>query len=60
MKSFKQFYIGENRVENLKQLASMEVPIKVSGLGTEYYKTKEGYRLEYENGIIEYIDNNSK
>ena len=38
----------------------MEVPIKVSGLGTEYYKTKEGYRLEYENGIIEYIDNNDR
>jgi hypothetical protein len=50
----------DSRVENLKQLASMEVPVKVSGLGTEYYKTKDGYRLEYENGIIEYINNNDR
>jgi hypothetical protein len=50
----------DSRLENLKQLSSMEIPYKVNGDGDEFFKTKDGYRIEYHNGIIEYINNNSK
>ena len=49
--------IKESRAENLKQLASMEVPIE-SGVGYDVYKIKDGYRYEYAAGDIYYLNNN--
>jgi hypothetical protein len=43
--------IKESRAENLKHLASMEIPYRVDDEGCEYYKTKDGYRLECPNGF---------
>ena len=49
--------IKESRIENLKQLASMEIPYRVYGDGTEVYKTKEGFRYENPNGSKEWYVN---
>ena len=50
--------IKESRSENLKQLSSMEIPFRVDNDGTEVYKTKDGYRLEYADGDMAWYDNN--
>ena len=50
--------IKESRAENLKQLSSMEVPYKVDNDGTEHFKTKDGYRVEYFNGDMIWYGNN--
>ena len=42
--------IKESRAENLKQLASMEMPYRVNDDGDEFYKTKDGVRVEYISG----------
>ena len=50
----------DSRTENLKHLALMEVPYKVDVVGNEYYKTKEGYRIEKAEGNIFWFDNKSR
>ena len=52
--------IKESRSENIKQLASMEVPYKVDNDGTETYKTKDGYRVESAVGNIFWFNNNGE
>jgi hypothetical protein len=46
----------DSRAENLKHLASMEVPFKIDEFGSEYYKTKDGERIEYPNGTKLWYD----
>jgi hypothetical protein len=48
----------DSRSENLKQLASMEIPFRVDNDGGEFYKTKDGYRVEYPNGNCGWYLNN--
>jgi hypothetical protein len=40
----------DNRLDTIKHLASMEVPFKIDEYGNEYYKTKDGERIESPNG----------
>ena len=52
--------IKESRADIIKQLASMELPYKVDVVGNEYYKTKDGYRVEYVDGYKAWYNTNGR
>jgi hypothetical protein len=52
--------ILDNRSETIKQLASMELPYEIDEYGNEFYKTKDGYRVEDANGTKEWYVNDKR